>query len=74
MNSDQFKGLWNEMKGEVQRQWGRFTNDDLLEIKGDYNKFMGLVQKRYGDQQEVVKKWVDRWIDEHPPEAQRRAS
>ena len=75
MNTNQFKGRWNQLKGEIQRQWGRFTNDDLLEIKGDYTKFTGLVQKRYGDQQEVVKKWVERWIDEHPlEEPERRAS
>jgi uncharacterized protein YjbJ (UPF0337 family) len=65
MNTDQFSGIWKELKGELQRQWGRFTDDDLMEIRGDYAKFLGMVQKRYGDQREIVEKWTDRWMDEH---------
>lgn len=65
MNKDQFNGLWNELKGDLQRQWGRLTDDDLLEIKGDYTKFRGVVQARYGDQRRAVEKWVQRWIGEN---------
>jgi len=64
MNSDQFKGAWKEFKGEVQKQWGKFTDDDLLQIEGDYNKFMGTTQKRYGDKKEEVRKWTDQWLED----------
>ena len=69
MNSDQFKGAWKEFKGEAQRQWGQFTDDDLLQIEGDYNKFLGAIQKRYGDQKEEVKKWADQWLEKYKPRA-----
>ena len=65
MNSDQFKGAWKEFKGEAQRRWGQLTDDDLLQIEGDYDKFLGAIQKRYGDQKEKVKKWADQWVDIH---------
>jgi uncharacterized protein YjbJ (UPF0337 family) len=35
MNADHFKGTWNEFKGEVKQQWGKFTDDDLTRVEGD---------------------------------------
>ena len=61
MNRDQFKGTWHQFKGELKKQWGKLTDDDLMQIEGDYDKFMGMVQKRYGDQKEEVNKWADKW-------------
>ena len=69
MNSDQFKGAWKEFKGEVQRRWGKFTDDDLLQIEGDYNKFLGTIQKRYGDQKEAVERWAAQWLATHETRA-----
>jgi uncharacterized protein YjbJ (UPF0337 family) len=69
MNSDQFKGTWKEFKGEAQRRWSQLTDDDLLQIEGDYTKFLGAIQKRYGDQKEAVKKWADKWLELHQPRA-----
>lgn len=63
MNKDQFKGRWKQFKGELKKQWGKLTDDDLVEAEGDYDKFLGVVQKRYGDQKEDVRKWADQWFD-----------
>jgi uncharacterized protein YjbJ (UPF0337 family) len=49
MNADQFKGRWTQFKGEFKKQWGNFTDDDLLQIEGDYQKFQGKLQAKYGD-------------------------
>jgi uncharacterized protein YjbJ (UPF0337 family)/gas vesicle protein len=48
MNKDTFKGQWNQMKGEIKKQWGKLTNDDMTRIEGDYDKFLGRMQERYG--------------------------
>ena len=61
MNADQFKGKWVQFKGEVKKQWGEFTDDDLMQIEGNYDKFVGRVQERYGDKKEEVVKWADDW-------------
>ena len=34
MNEDILKGKWHEMKGEVKKQWGKLTDDDLKTISG----------------------------------------
>ena len=61
MNKDQFKGSWKQFKGELKKKWGQFTDDDLLEAEGDYDKFVGIIQKRYGDKKEEVSRWADEW-------------
>ncbi len=61
MNSDTFKGQWNQFKGELKRQWGKFTDDDLLQIEGNYDKFIGKVQERYGDKKDEIVGWADTW-------------
>ena len=45
MNTDQFKGKWNQFKGELKRKWGNFTDDDLTKIKRNFDKFNELLQR-----------------------------
>lgn len=61
MNNDQLKGKWMQFKGELKKKWGKFTDDDLQQIEGNYDKFIGKVQERYGDQKAEVLKWSDQW-------------
>jgi uncharacterized protein YjbJ (UPF0337 family) len=48
MNKDIFKGKWNQVKGEVKKQWGDLTDDELDRIEGSYDKMVGKLQERYG--------------------------
>ena len=43
MNADQLKGKWMQFKGELKQQYGKFTDDDLQQIGGNYEKFIGKV-------------------------------
>lgn len=61
MNKDQFKGNWNQFKGELKSKWGKFTDDEITQIEGDYDKFKGRAQELYGDRKEEVNKWADEW-------------
>jgi uncharacterized protein YjbJ (UPF0337 family) len=65
MNSDQFKGGWKQFKGELKQKWGQLTDDDLTEAEGSYDKFLGVVQKRYGDRKDEVKQWADDWYSKN---------
>jgi uncharacterized protein YjbJ (UPF0337 family) len=70
MNKDQFKGRWTQFKGELKKQWGKFTDDDLLQIEGDYQKFQGTLQAKYGDQKKEVGRWADQWFERQEAEAE----
>ena len=43
MNADQFKGKWIQFKGDVKQKWGKLTDDDLMQVEGTYDKFIGKV-------------------------------
>jgi uncharacterized protein YjbJ (UPF0337 family) len=61
MNADQLKGQWVQFKGDLKEKWGEFTDNDLEEIAGIYDKFVGKVQERYGDRKSELLKWADTW-------------
>ncbi|MDR4473789.1 MAG: CsbD family protein [Nitrospira sp.] len=63
VNQDQFEGKWKQFTGELKKQWGEFTDDDLLAIEGSVDKLEGKIQERYGDRREEVKRWIDEWFD-----------
>jgi uncharacterized protein YjbJ (UPF0337 family) len=61
MNADHFKGKWHQFKGELKKRWGKFTDDDLIQIEGDYETFKGLAQERYADRKDELSRWADEW-------------
>ncbi|HSB43573.1 MAG TPA: CsbD family protein [Nitrospira sp.] len=69
MNADQLTGQWLQFKGELKRQWGKFSDDDLQQIAGNYEKFIGKVQELYGEKKDELMKWADRWHEKSEPHA-----
>lgn len=61
MNAEQFRGQWLQLKGDLKQRWGKLTDDDLMQIEGHYDTFVGRVQERYGDQKEEILKWLNEW-------------
>jgi uncharacterized protein YjbJ (UPF0337 family) len=48
MNEDIFKGKWNQFKGDAKVAWGNLTDNDIARAEGNYDKFVGVLQERYG--------------------------
>jgi uncharacterized protein YjbJ (UPF0337 family) len=69
MNKDQLQGKWHQMKGEVQRQWGKLTNDDLDQVNGNLEKLVGVVQERYGYVRQRAQDEVDAFRKQQAEEA-----
>jgi len=65
MNNDIIKGKWTQLKGEVKRQWGRLTDDQLVEINGDREKLLGFIQESYGVARDEAEKQIKAWEKEH---------
>ena len=59
------KGQWNQLKGEVQNQWGKLTDDEIDQIQGNRDKLVGKIQERYGRTRMEAENEVDEFINEH---------
>ena len=62
MNTDVLKGKWTQLKGNVRKQWGKLTDDDVDQIQGDSEILMGRIQERYGRTRDEAQREVDRWL------------
>jgi uncharacterized protein YjbJ (UPF0337 family) len=63
MNSDISEGKWRELKGSVKEKWGKLTDDDLLEVEGQLDKFCGKMQKLYGMSRQDAEQEFNRFKD-----------
>jgi uncharacterized protein YjbJ (UPF0337 family) len=62
MNWDRVEGDWKQIKGKVQQQWGKLTDDDLDVIEGKRTELAGRLQERYGYAKDEAEKQIDSWV------------
>jgi len=62
MNWDRVEGNWKQVKGRVQAQWGKLTDDDLDVIEGRRDQLVGKLQERYGIARDDAERRADSWI------------
>jgi uncharacterized protein YjbJ (UPF0337 family) len=58
-----------QFKGELKQKYGKLTDDDLQQIEGNCDKFVGNAQERYGDKKDALMKWADQWQQRSAPES-----
>lgn len=61
MNWDQVSGNWTQFTGKVKEQWGRLTDDDLVEIAGKRDIMVGKIQERYGIAKEDAEQQLEKF-------------
>ena len=65
MNADVLAGKWKQVQGELKKQWGKLTDDDLAIVEGQKDKLVGLVQERYGYAREQAQHEVDEFFQKY---------
>lgn len=58
---DQVEGNWKQLKGNIQEQWGKLTDDDLDVINGRREALAGKIQAAYGLTEDDAHKEVSDW-------------
>ena len=51
-----WEGRWDQFAGRVKKLWGQITDDDLMTAKGDYERVVGLIKERTGEEREKIEK------------------
>jgi uncharacterized protein YjbJ (UPF0337 family) len=62
MNWDIVEGKWNQVKGSIRQKWGKITDSELETIAGEKDKFLGLIQERYGKRRDEAERELDDWL------------
>ncbi len=62
LNENIIDGKWKMVKGEIQKVWGKLTDDELEQTKGNISQLTGLVQQRYGENQESIRERINHFI------------
>jgi uncharacterized protein YjbJ (UPF0337 family) len=62
---EKFKGSWTQTKGAVKEQWGKLTDDDLMQVQGRRDVLVGKIQTRYGISHEQAEAQVSGWEVKH---------
>ena len=73
MNKEILKGKWLQVKGDVRYWWGKLTDDDVDQIQGDVEKFIGKLQERYGYGREQAETELNNFLS-LPDNSRRRAA
>jgi len=63
MNKDIIKGKWLQLKGDIRKRWGKLTDDDMDEVQGDAERFIGKLQERYGYARELARNEFDEFMN-----------
>jgi uncharacterized protein YjbJ (UPF0337 family) len=63
MNWDRVEGNWKQLKGQIQAQWGKLTEDDLNIVEGKRTQLAGKLQERYGIAKDEAERQIDDWLD-----------
>lgn len=48
MNRSILEGKWKEIKGDLRRAWGKITDDEWEQTKGNVTSMAGILEQRYG--------------------------
>ncbi|HXH31784.1 MAG TPA: CsbD family protein [Bacteriovoracaceae bacterium] len=72
LNEHQIQGKWLEIKGGIKNLWGKLTDDELDETKGNLMQVGGLVEGKYGESKEQIKSKMDKLLASFDNESDRK--
>jgi uncharacterized protein YjbJ (UPF0337 family) len=48
MNKEQVQGKADQLKGEIKKTWAKLTDNDIMLLEGNRDKFLGKLKEHYG--------------------------
>ena len=58
--SDQVKGNWNQIKGQLKQEYGQLTDNDLAFEEGKEDELVGRLQEKLGKTKAEIKDLIDK--------------
>jgi uncharacterized protein YjbJ (UPF0337 family) len=64
-SGDPLAGQWEELRPQLRSWWDRLTEADLMQIGGQKDRLISVLQQRYGYPRERAQQEVDRRLQEY---------
>jgi uncharacterized protein YjbJ (UPF0337 family) len=64
MNKDIIQGILGELIGNIKQKWGHFTDNNTLKMKGFYQAYYGVLQKKSGYVRDKAQRRMQRLLKE----------
>ncbi|GHA13264.1 CsbD family protein [Arenicella chitinivorans] len=65
MNLDQLKGNWKQLKGDLKSEFGKLTDDEIMQAEGEATVLLGKIQEKYGVTKEQAEEKLDDFLARH---------
>lgn len=72
-HKDILQSRWHELKGFLQKRWGKLTEDDIAKQSGKQEELVLALRRRYGYAQAQAVMEINRWISDHDREKGQRS-
>ncbi|MBL8814886.1 MAG: CsbD family protein [Planctomyces sp.] len=59
VSASEIKGNWNQLKGLIRERWGEFTDNEFLQMQGNSDQLIGVIQKKTGAARQDVEKFLN---------------
>ncbi|WP_026278796.1 MULTISPECIES: CsbD family protein [unclassified Thioalkalivibrio] len=64
MNRDQMMGRSERLKARLKQEWGRLTDDEVVEAEGNVEELAARIREKYGDSREKIAARINELMDE----------
>lgn len=62
---------WDWLKGKILERWGELTEDELLEVEGQLDQLVSLIQQKTGEARQQIKRTINELNEQYSGAFQR---
>jgi len=63
MTSDKNQARIDEAEAKIKKQWGKLTDDEVMEARGSRDKLIAKIQKKYAESREAIGDKIDEFTN-----------
>lgn len=56
------EGAWQRAQGKIREEWGEVTDDELEEVRGNWDQLVGLGKQKTGETADAVETKLKQWF------------
>jgi uncharacterized membrane protein YeaQ/YmgE (transglycosylase-associated protein family)/uncharacterized protein YjbJ (UPF0337 family) len=53
---------WEKVRNKIHTRWGKLTDQDIAQINGDHDRFINIIQERYGCAKKEAEDQLQRYL------------